>query len=289
MRSDIFRIAEYARSQGLITALATNGTLVTDDCAAAIAKAGIHRVSVSIDGADALSHDGFRRFPGAFEAAWIGIERIKAEGIPFQVNTTVTKGNIGQLSEILDLAVTKGASALHLFLLVPTGCGKEIAEDEMIDPIEYERVLNWIYDRSKDAPIALKATCAPHYARIKQHRARIEGTSTGTSDKASLDTMTKGCLAGSGVCFVSSCGEVYPCGYLPVSAGNIREDDIESIWNNSEVFKLLRDPNKLKGKCGRCGYRVICMGCRARAYGCSGDFLAEEPFCVYEPSRKDMR
>jgi radical SAM protein with 4Fe4S-binding SPASM domain len=226
--------------------------------------------------------------PGAFEAAWRGIENAKAAGLPFQINTTVSKHNIDEIPDILDLAIKRGAVALHIFLLVPTGCGKEIADEEMIDPGEYERVLNWFYERSKDAGIALKATCAPHYFRIVRQRAKAEGVQPPTHSHGH-DAMTKGCLAGSGVCFVSHKGEVYPCGYLPVSAGNVRLQDFKSIWEDAEVFRVLRDEDNLQGKCGDCEYRRVCMGCRARAYACTGNYLAPEPYCVYEPKRAGSR
>jgi len=286
VRPDIFEIASYANAQGLRVALATNGTLVTEEIAQKIKDSGIQRVSVSIDGATSETHDKFRRLPGAFDTAWRGAELIKAAGVPFQINTTITKHNINQIADILDLAIERGASALHIFLLVPTGCGKEIADDEMIDPAEYERVLNWFYDRSKDVKIGLKATCAPHYFRIMRQRARAEGIKI-TPETHGFEAMTKGCLAGSGVCFVSHKGEVYPCGYLPVSAGNVRDTHFHEIWDNAKVFKDLRNEDNLHGKCGDCEYRRVCMGCRARAYAYTGNYLDPEPYCVYEPVNRD--
>ena len=282
VRPDVFEIAAYGASRGLRMALATNGTLVTSEVARKMKDSGIQRVSVSIDGANAETHDSFRRIPCAFDEAWRGIENIKAVGIPFQINTTVTKHNIAEIPDILKLAIDRGAVALHIFLLVPTGCGKEIADEEMIEPAEYERVLNWFYDRSKDTKIGLKATCAPHYFRIMRQRAKEEGIKI-TAETHGFEAMTKGCLAGSGVCFVSHKGEVYPCGYLPVSAGNVRREHFKDIWENAEVFKVLRDEDNLEGKCGYCEFRRICMGCRARAYGYTGNYLDPEPYCVYEP------
>jgi heme b synthase len=282
VRPDVFEIAAYGASRGLRMALATNGTLVTSEVARKMKESGIQRVSVSIDGASAESHDSFRRIPGAFDDAWRGIENIKAVGIPFQINTTVTKHNIAEIPDILKLVIDRGAVALHIFLLVPTGCGKEIADEEMIEPAEYERVLNWLYDRSKDTQIGLKATCAPHYFRIMRQRAKEEGIKI-TAETHGFEAMTKGCLAGSGVCFVSHKGEVYPCGYLPVSAGSVRREHFKDIWENAEVFRILRDEDNLEGKCGYCEFRRICMGCRARAYGYTGNYLDPEPYCVYEP------
>ncbi|OFX13107.1 MAG: heme b synthase [Armatimonadetes bacterium RBG_16_58_9] len=287
VRPDVLEIAGHGTSKGLRMLLATNGTLVTPDVAREIAQVGIQRVSVSIDGATDQSHDAFRRIEGAFQRAWDGIANLKSAGIPFQVNTTVSKHNIEEIPQILDLTVKGGAVALHIFLLVPTGCGKEIADDEMIDPSEYERVLNWFYDRSKDVQISLKATCAPHYYRIMRQRAKEDGTPPPSGH--GHDAVTKGCLAGSAVCFISHKGEVYPCGYLPVSAGNITRTSFETIWNDAEVFRALRDEDNLQGKCGYCEFRRVCMGCRARAYAYTGNYLAPEPYCVYEPARPGTR
>lgn len=286
VRPDVFEIAEYGTSRGLRMLLATNGTLVTADVARKIAEAGIQRVSVSIDGATEASHDSFRRIDGAFRQAWEGIENIKAAGVPFQINTTVSKHNIGEIQDILDLAINGGAVALHIFLLVPTGCGKEIADDEMIDPQEYEQVLNWFYERSKNLQIALKATCAPHYFRIMRQRGKEDGIKPSAAAHGH-DAITKGCLAGSAVCFVSHKGEVYPCGYLPISAGNIRETNFKAIWEDAEVFRVLRDEDNLQGKCGCCEFRRVCMGCRARAYAYTGNYLAPEPYCIYEPKQRN--
>jgi len=187
---------------------------------------------------------------------------------------------------------------------VPVGCGLEIPENEILPAEEYERVLGWFDERSKDCPIDLKATCAPHYYRIRaqrieEERSRGDLTSTfiapGTRAKAApmllggrghsqhLSAMTRGCLAGTSVCFISNEGVVYPCGYLPVSAGDTCTQPFADIWNGSEVFQQLRNPKALEGKCGDCRYEALCGGCRARAYAATGSFLAEEPFCTYRP------
>ncbi len=282
LRSDVYDIARYASGRGLRVVLATNGTLLTPDIAAKLNEVGIQRVSISIDGATKDTHDVFRGEPGAFEGALRGIDILKKEGISFQINTTITKRNLTEIPKIYDLALELGASALHIFLLVPTGRGEEI-ESEEIPPEEYERVLNWFYDKSKDSRIQLKATCAPHYFRIMRQRAKADGIRI-TRETHGLEAMTKGCLGGSGFCFVSSTGDVYPCGYLPALAGNIKEKPFKMIWEKSKVFNDLRDPGKLKGKCGICEYKMVCSGCRARAYAATGDYLEEEPFCMYVPS-----
>ena len=169
-RHDIFQLAEYATSRGLRTALATNGTLVTKDVAEKIKQSGIKRVSISLDGSDATTHDSFRGIPGAFDAAIYGMRNLQQLGVSVQINTTIARHNAHQLPAVLDLARNLGADALHTFLLVPVGCGVDIAEEQMVPPEEYERMLNWFYDQSLEGGIELKATCAPHYFRVMRQR-----------------------------------------------------------------------------------------------------------------------
>jgi heme b synthase len=283
LRDDFYEIAKYGTDKGLRVVLATNGTFMTPEIATRLKDVGIQRISVSIDGSNAKTHDDFRCEQGSFDAALAGIRHIKDTGIGFQINTTITKRNIEQIPHILDLAIELEAEALHIFMLVPTGRGREIEDDE-IPPEEYERVLNWFYDQRKKVPLQLKATCAPHYFRIMRQRAKKEGIKI-TMETHGFEAMTKGCLGGSGFCFVSYIGEVYPCGFLPALAGNIRKQNFRDIWEHSKVFNDIRDVNKLKGKCGICEYRKVCSGCRARAYAATGDYMAEEPYCVYIPAR----
>src|SRR5580765_1333999 len=332
--ADIFQLARYATDKGLRVALATNGTIVTKEVARMIVDSGVRRVSISLDGADATTHDAFRGIPGAFDAALYGLRNLKALGMSVQINMTIARHNAHQLPAVLQLARTLGADALHTFLLVPVGCGVDIAASQMVPPEEYERMLNWFYDQSLTGGIELKATCAPHYFRVARQRRAADRRaaaqltniatlapapspqpssigptdmtmpgSTGMAIKphgighavghpggnpSDLNAMTKGCLAGTGVCFISHEGEVYPCGYLPVIAGDLRKQTFSDIWENSEVFHELRDTNDLKVKCGCCEFRNVCMGCRARAYAATGDFMDEEPFCVYEPRTKSL-
>lgn len=334
-RSDIFQLARYGTDKGLRVALATNGTLVTKEVARMIVDAGVKRVSISLDGADSLTHDSFRGIPGAFDAAVYGLRNLKALGMSVQINMTIARHNAYQLPQVLELAKSLGADALHTFLLVPVGCGVDIAEDQMVPPQEYEKMLNWFYDRSLEGGIELKATCAPHYFRVVRQRRAAEGrsaraaaeakaahpdstsTTIGPADMmmpgstgillkpnaapvghhtghpsghpSDMNAMTKGCLAGTGVCFISHEGEVFPCGYLPVIAGDLRQQTFADIWENAEVFQQLRQTDNLKGKCGCCEFRNVCMGCRARAFAATGDFLDEEPFCVYEPKMVQLK
>ncbi len=306
-RPDIFQIARHAGDRGLTVALATNGTLINEPVAHAIADAGIQRVAISIDGADETTHDNFRRQPGSLAAAIRGFQNLRALGMSMQINCTITRHNVHQIELLYDKARQLGAEALHLFMLVPVGCGVQIAESAMLPGEEYERVLNWMYDKSQLGEIHLKATCAPHYFRVMKQRGvadrKVEHAARGTTaptpnrdgratnghgavHPTGMAAMTKGCLAGSAICFVSHTGEVFPCGYLPVSAGNVRQQTMQEIWDRSPVFDRLRDDSQLGGKCGVCEFKRVCMGCRARAfYEADGDYMAEEPFCVYEPKR----
>ena len=299
-RPDIFTIAKHAGERGLTVALATNGTLITEAIASKSVEAGIRRVAISIDGADEITHDAFRRQPGSLAAALNGFRHLKKLGMSLQINCTVTKHNVNQVDLLYDKVVALGADALHLFMLVPVGCGVQIAEANMLPAAEYERVLNWMYDKSKLKQLHLKATCAPHYFRIMRQRAasehiRIEashshGKPEGPGHHHNMSAMTKGCLAGSAICFVSHTGEVFPCGYLPVSAGNVKKQSLREIWESAEVFQRLRNPDELEGKCGCCEFKKVCMGCRARAfYEANGDYMAEEPYCIYEPKRQPAK
>lgn len=299
-RPDIFELGAYGRAKGFRMALATNGTLVDRTMAREIARAGFARVAVSLDGARPETHDRFRGLPGSHALALRGLQYLREEGVSIQINSTVARHNVAELPDMLSLALGIGADALHIFMLVPVGCGLDIADREMLPATEYERVLNWFYDQSKDVSIDLKATCAPHYFRVRAQRIleeRAQGDRStpfipeGTRLKAApdpaggrpLSTMTRGCLAGTAVCFVSNAGDIYPCGYLPVSAGNVRRESFADIWRGAEVFARLRDADALGGKCGICRYYALCSGCRARAYAATGDYLAEEPFCTYQP------
>ena len=281
-RKDIFEIASYSSGKGLRTALATNGTLIDESIAAEIHKAGIMRASISIDGSTAAAHDSFRGVPGAFDGAINGARLLKKAGVEFQINTTITKRNADDIENILKLAIAEKASALHAFMLVPVGCGIEIAETDMIDAQKYEEILRWFYYKSKESGIEFKATCAPHYYRIIRQLAKEDGR-TLSFETDGMAAMTRGCLAGTGVCFISHRGEVQPCGYLPVSAGNVTRTPFKEIWENSEVFNTLRNFGTLKGKCGLCEYKAVCGGCRARAFYEKNDYLEEEPYCLYEP------
>jgi heme b synthase len=263
--------------------MAPNGTLITPETAQRMLDSGIERCSISIDAPDAASHDEFRGVDGAFAASMRGIDILKQVGLEFQINTTVTRDNLGLFKEIFELARDLGAKAWHIFLLVPTGRAAELGA-QVITAREYEDVLNWFYDFQKTTDMQLKATCAPHYHRILRQRAREEGVPV-TFENFGLDAVSRGCLGGTGFCFISSTGQVQPCGYLELDCGQVRQTPLPEIWRDSVRFNKLRDPRAYTGKCGACEYERVCGGCRARAQTMNGHYLEAEPLCSHTPAR----
>ncbi len=283
LRADIWNIARHGSDLGLRMVMAPCGQLVTVEAAERMKACGIQRISLSLDGATAESHDQFRRVEGAFDSVMLAARNAREAGLEFQINTTVTKHNLHELEKILDLAIEIGAVAYHPFLLVPTGRGREMAE-QSLTPEEYERTLNWIYEKRESLSILFKPTCAPHYYRILRQREREKGRSV-TPQTHGLDAMSKGCMGGQSFAFISHVGKLQICGFLEEECGDLRvaNYDFKRIWETSDVFLAMRNLDGYHGRCGYCEYRRVCGGCRARAYAATGDYLAEEPFCVYEP------
>ncbi|MBI2069633.1 MAG: radical SAM protein [Elusimicrobia bacterium] len=272
-RKDIFELLSYAHGLGLPVALSTNGTLVDGRLAKKIKDSGVYYASISLDGAKPGTHDTFRG-KGNFERAIRGMMHLQNLGIKVQINFTVTKQNVAEIETMYQMAGALKAQALYLFLLVPVGCGIQIAESQMLSAQEVETWLQWVFQKEQEGPVPVKAICAPHYYRIE----------TGyLNDGHCNGTHRKGCLAGIHMCFVSHKGDVFPCGYLPVSCGNIKEKPFAEIWDKASQFSSLRDSGLLEGKCGACAFKTVCGGCRARAYYAYGNMLAEEPYCAYQP------
>lgn len=289
LRNDIFEIGKYATSKGLRVVMGSNGTLISPELAAQLKRIPLSRMSVSLDFPTAEEQDQFRGASGAYKAALDGIANARRAGISIQINSTITKLNVNLLGDLLKLALDVGAVAFHPFLLVPTGHGKGLKDMEL-SPREYEDTLNWIYDKQQQlaGKIFFKPTDAPHYLRIVSQRGKqgikCQGQHPHSSHGHGSNALTRGCLAGTGFCFISSTGKVKGCGYLNVEAGDIRKQSFAEVWNNSPVFNRLRDLSCLKGKCGACEYKVICGGCRARAYESTGDYMEAEPYCIYQPA-----
>ncbi len=276
LRPDLYEIAAYAHELGLPAALAPCGMLIDDEAAGKILACGIRRISISLDGATPESHDAFRGVPGAFAGSMRGLEAAKRAGLEFQINTTVTQHNRKELQEIMELSIRLGAKVFNPFLLVPTGRGKELADQEL-SPQQYEEALVWLADQQAAGQIEIRVTCAPHYQRIvRQRHALPEGRPV------------KGCMGGQSFAFISHRGKVQICGFLDIECGDVRKENFNfrKIWETSETFLQMRNIDGYHGRCGRCEFRKVCGGCRARAFAVTGDCLDEEPFCSYEPRRR---
>ncbi|MDP7289044.1 MAG: radical SAM protein, partial [Phycisphaerae bacterium] len=276
LREDIYEIAEHGTSLGLPVVMAPCGMLVDDEAVAKMKAAGVRCISISIDGATAESHDAFRVVPGAFDGAMKGIEAARRGGLDFQINTTVTQHNLVELDDIMQLVIGLGATIFNPFLLVPTGRGKDLADQEL-SPQQYENALHWLADQQAAGEIPIRVTCAPHYQRIL----RQKGVKTGPRQ-------VKGCMGGQGFAFISHLGKVQICGFLEDECGDVRAEGLnfQKIWETSPLFCEMRDLDSYHGRCGYCEYRKVCGGCRARAHALTGDYLGEEPFCTHQPTKQ---
>jgi radical SAM protein with 4Fe4S-binding SPASM domain len=284
-RPDTLELARAGADRGLRMALSVDvGRLLTPATCREIRDAGIQAVSFSLHFPDAARSDAFASTPGFHEMAMEGLANLRAAGQRIQLHTTVMRANADQLPRMHRLAGELGAAAWELFFLVPTGRGSLLADQEL-PPAEQERVLRWLYRLQRSSPFPVKQICAPHFRRIEAQSARERGHSRPERVTARLTTMSRGCLAGNGFCFVSHVGDVCGCGFLPLSVGNVRDRSFAELYDGSPLFQAFRDPRRLGGDCGACEYRGLCGGCRARAYASTGDPLAEEPDCAYEPRR----
>lgn len=267
MRPDILELVKFADSLGLFPVFGTNGTLITPQMARDLKAAGARAMGISLDSLDAAKHDKFRSFPGGWQGAVDGMKNCKAAGLPFQIHTTVMDWNAPELEDMIDFAVEIGARAHHFFFLVPTGRAATI-EEESLRAEQYEDVLTRIMKKQQTVPIELKPTCAPQFLRI-------------AAELGMKSRFHRGCLAGLSYCIISPKGKVQPCAYLKEYLGDVRETPFDEIWKNNAVLQKLRTM-KYDGGCGACKYQRVCGGCRARAaiYH-DGDYMAEEPWCLY--------
>jgi len=285
VRKDVFDIASYGSGKGLRMCLATNGTLVTQEICDRIKASGIRIVSLSLDGSEESVHDDFRSQKGAFAGTINAARLFKANGIEFIINSSFTKRNQEEIPRVYRLARELGATAWYMFMIVPTGRGEEIM-NELIPKEEYEEILDWHYEMEKhEDAMLVRPTCAPHYYRVVLQQAKEKGDRYKRRSLKFSTGGSKGCIAGQLICLIDVDGNVLPCSYFPKPAGNIGQQSFRDIWENSELFRELRDFKKYKGKCGSCEFINVCGGCRARAYSVYGDYLEEEPFCSYVPRR----
>ncbi len=288
LRRDVFEIASYGTSKGLRMALATNGALVDDEMCARIKASGIRIVSLSLDGSTADIHDDFRKQPGAFEATLRAAEFFRKHDIEFLINSSFTKRNQDDIPNVYRLAKEIGAVAWYMFMIVPMGRGEELMA-ELISKEDYEEILKWHFEMElQEKEMLVRPTCAPHYYRIIQEEAKAKGIDFTRRNLKFGTGGAKGCIAAQSIAFIGSRGEVQPCSYFPQSAGNVKEQSFQEIWENSALFHDMRSFKDYKGRCGSCEYLGVCGGCRARAFAVSDDYMEEEPFCSHIP-RKVLR
>ncbi|WOX55631.1 MULTISPECIES: radical SAM/SPASM domain-containing protein [unclassified Methanoculleus] len=290
LREDIFEIARYGTERGLVMAMGTSGYLLDHETAERLREAGIRSVAISIDSVDSQRHDAFRGVAGVWERAVAAIKHCRDAGIDVRINMTVMRPLLADVEAVLALGESLGVRDYQVFFPVETGRARGLGAGS---PGEYETLIREILVRYRKSDLRIRPTCAPQFRRI--------------ADEAGIENSgwSRGCLAAISYCRIYATGEVTPCPYLPVSAGNVRTTPFHEIWYNSDLFSALRDPDRLTGKCGRCDYRTTCGGCRARAYRgadtvparwCDGllrpddpcgEVSREDPWCRYEPRSID--
>ncbi len=287
-RPDLYALLRRSVELGLRTTVTPSATpLLTAEVIAHFQRVGVARMAISLDGPDAESHDGFRRVPGSFGRTLFALAEARRIGLETQINTTVTRHNRFRLGEIAALVEQFGACLWSVFFLVTTG--RALVEDDLTAD-DYEDVFGFLYELSRRAPFDIKTTEAQHYRRFVAQRRKLETsapwdpTPSRIARPAAIIARGAGINDGKGLVFISHTGEIYPSGFLPFSAGNVRRDSLADIYRHSPLFRELRDSAHLKGKCGRCEYRNLCGGSRSRSYALTGDYLAEDPRCVYQPA-----
>ncbi len=276
-RRDIYKLIQYSRQLGLRPVMATCGYLIDEKSITKLKEAGVLALSFSLDGASAQTHDAFRGSKGAFDSVIKAAKLARRKRVRFQINTTISKINVDEVTGIAELAKSLGAYCFNPFILVPTGRGEQIA-DEILDPVEYEALLNELLRMKLESEIEVRVTCGPQFARVAR-QAKAEQRIGGVN----------GCMGGRGFGFISYRGDVQTCGFLDISAGNLIENgfDFGKIWLESKFLQEIRDLSGYRGNCRDCDFVGVCGGCRARAYATSGDYLAGDPVCNYRPGDKN--
>ena len=271
LRSDLETIATFASSRGATVVVGTNGTLLTEKRIAALRDAGVTGFAISVDSLDARHHDNFRHGRGALASTKEAVARLRAQRLDFIIQTTITKGNRAEVARLVDWAAEQGAVSFNAYFLVPTGRGARLSD---LSADEYETVLAELvtHHRRYLGRMLVRAKCAPHFMRLVHQLA---------PDSPILNYETR-CPCGTQYCRITPNGELTPCPYIPSAAGDLRESSFADIWRNAPLFSVLR-ARQLGGRCGQCEYRGVCGGCRARAFAETGDHLAEDPSCSYQP------
>jgi AdoMet-dependent heme synthase len=281
-RPDLYDLVRYSVKIGLRTNVTPSATpLLTAEAIRNLKEAGIARMAISLDGPDAATHDDFRGIPGTFDRAMFALHEAQRIGLDTQLQTTVTQRNMHQLPEIAEIAREVGTKMWSLFFLIVTGRA-EGGDD--LNAEEYEKVFEFMYDLSKTAPFGIKTTEAMHYRRYVAQRMKAEHRPAPSEAAGAVMFRTAGVSDGKGFVFVSHKGEIFPSGFLPLTGGNVLEESLTDVYRNSELFKTLRDTAQREGKCGICEYQKICGGSRSRAYALTGNYLAEDPRCTYQPN-----
>jgi AdoMet-dependent heme synthase len=293
-REDTFDLIRHAKDAGLEPSLTPSATpLLTEEAVTKMKEHGLARMAVSLDASNATLHDNFRRVPGSFDVTLRAIRAAKREGIPVQVNTTVTRRTIEDLPRMVPILEELGIVMWSVFFVVPTGRAKNV---DLVTAEETEKFFEFLYGTSKRVPFQIRTTEAMHYRRymMQQMSATSIDPSTGMIDASTkfqplgvmpgaITRAPRGVNEAKGFVFISHIGDVFPSGFLPLRAGNVKKEPLREIYRSSELFVSLRDPNNLKGKCGRCEFRDLCGGSRARAWAMTGDVFAADPLCAYEP------
>jgi len=307
-RQDVYELIRYAADKGVQVALTPSATpLLTREAIFKLKEAGIVRLGISLDGSTPEIHDTFRGLPGAWARTIQAVEWANEAGIPIQVHTTISRHNAHDLDNLCNLFEKLAIVMWNVFFLVPVGRGQL---DDLLSGEEFEQVFGKIYELSHKVSFQIKSTEAMHYRRyLLQHNLEERkmghghghpgatrpvasqvydpGAPTTDAQTRTASWATRRVNDGKGFMFISHVGNVYPSGFLPIHAGNIRETPVAEIYRNAPIFKALRDTSKLEGKCGACEYKEICGGSRARAYAVTGDPLAQEPCCIYQPKNWD--
>lgn len=294
-RPDTIELIRYGVDLGLRMGMTPSATpLLTHNFLAAASDAGLSRLAMSLDGATPEVHDRFRGVDGSFELTWGGLHSARELGISTQVNTTITRRTVAELDRMAESLAESGIALWSVFFLVPTGRG-QVAD--LVDAETHERVFHRLAELAEQMPFDIKTTAAPHYRRVLLQR-QVDERRRGDRD-ARPDTLTagvgfsladgmgraRGVNDGQGFVFVSDRGDIYPSGFMPLSVGNIRSEDLVEVYRTHPLMRALRNPDRLRGKCGVCEYRTVCGGSRARAYAMTGDPLAAEPRCLHQPAR----
>jgi radical SAM protein len=304
-REDLFELIRYASGKGVHVAVTPSATpLLTREAIFKMKEAGVVRLGISLDGSTPEIHDRFRGLPGAWARTIQAVEWANEAGIPIQVHSTISRHNVNDLDNLCSLFEKLAIVMWNVFFLVPVGRGQL---DDLLSGEEFERVFGKIYELSRKANFQIKTTEAMHYRRyLLQHNLEERrmghghgqpgaasvpgyeaGTPTADARSRNMGWATRRVNDGKGFVFISHVGNVYPSGFLPIHAGNIRETPLAEIYRNAPIFKALRDTSRLEGKCGACEFKEICGGSRARAYALTGDPLAQEPCCIYQPKNWD--